>query len=206
MNRNVLWALGIAGFLFAGYIGMWSASLFTISESMHISVNFPAGANVPSGQQMDCCDLGGTWQRKYGADWNDYPSGGVLVWGEEGEVLIDLGKMGWLKRVLQPRYFNLSSHWIRNVGLKPYKLRMEMDLCGIEPEWVTFEAAWDPVTRTTTRYIEPGKTYNMDWYFHIPEAMFDRSEICQGEFALFDADTGEPLSVLPITLINSRAQ
>jgi hypothetical protein len=71
--------LGIAGFLFAGFIGLWSKSLFTISESMHISVNFPASENIPAGEKMSCCDLGSPWERAFGSEWNEYPSGGVLV-------------------------------------------------------------------------------------------------------------------------------
>ena len=203
-NTLIALSLGITGLLFASFIGLWSKSLFTISESMHISVNFPAGENVPAGEKMDCCDLGTPWERAFGSDWNNYPSGGVLVWGTEGQVLIDVGQEGWLKRITQPRFFNLSSHWIRNVGVKPYKIHMEMDLCDFDMEWETFEANWDQATQSTTRYIEPGKTFNMDWYFHIPPEAFEQAIVCQGQLEVFNAETGDSLTVLPITILNTR--
>jgi hypothetical protein len=202
----IMWALGIAGFLFAAFIGLWSKSLFTISESVHISVNFPAGESVVVGEKMNCCDLGGPWERAFGSEWNDYPPGGVLIWGTEGQVLIDVGQEGLLKRLIQPRFFNLSSHWIRNVGVKPYKIHLDMDLCGFDLEWETPEAAWDQATQSTTRYIDPGKTFNMDWYFHIPPEAMARNVVCQGELTVSDAETGQSLSELPITMLNSRGE
>ena len=197
-------SLLIGGFLFAAFIGLWSKSLFTISESVHFSVNFPAGEHIAAGEKMDCCDLGSPWERAFGSEWNDYPAGGVLVWGTEGQVLIDVGQEGWLKRTLQPRFFNLSSHWVRNVGVKPYKIRMAMDLCDFELEWETPEANWDQASLTTTRYIQPGKTFNMDWYFHIPPEAMGQKVVCEGELEIFDAETDDSLSVLPITILNTR--
>lgn len=196
--------LGAAGLLFAGFIGLWSKSLFTISESVHISVNFPTSKDTAAGEKLDCCDLGSPWERAFGAKWNDYPAGGMLTWGTEGQVLIDVGQEGWLKRTLQPRFFNLSSHWIRNVGVKPYKIRLEMTLCDFELEWETPEAEWDQATQSSTRYIDPGKTFNMDWYFNIPPEAMQQAIVCQGQLEVFDAETGDSLSILPIAILNSR--
>ena len=201
------WFLGAAGFLFAAFIGLWSKSLFTMSESVHFSVNFPTGENITVGEKMNCCDLGTPWERAFGSEWNDYPPGGVLVWGTEGKLLVDIGQEGWLKKQVQPRFVNLSSHWIRNVGVKPYKIRLEMNLCDLELEWETFESGWDKATRSSTRYIEPGKTFNMDWYFHVPPDLMQQNVIChQGQLEVFDAETGESLSALPITILNSHAK
>lgn len=207
MKKSVIvWSLGLAGFLFAGFIGMWSKSLFTISESVHISVNFPTSKEVSAGEKMNCCDLGSPWERMFGAKWNDYPAGGVLTWGTEGQVLIDIGQEGWLKRITQPQFFNLSSHWIRNVGVKPYKIHLEMDLCDFELEWETPEAAWDQATQSTTRYIEPGKTFNMDWYFDIPPEAIRQAVVCKGQLEVLDAETGDSLTILPIFILNSQAR
>ena len=205
-NKWLGLVLGLAGFAFAVAIGMWSASLFVISESVHFSANFPAGENAPADTKMSCCDLGSPWERQYGSEWNNYPAGGVLVWGEEGEIVLDLGQLGWLKRTFQPRFVNLSSHWVRNVGVQPYRVRLDMDLCGFDLEWETPEAAWDQGTQTMTRYIQPGDTFNMDWYFHVPEEAFAQYVVCEGQLELTDADTGDSLTVLPIRLYNSRAQ
>ena len=132
------------------------------------------------------------------------PAGGVLVWGTEGQVLIDVGQEGWLKR-LQPRFFNLSSHWIRNVGVKPYKIRLDMDLCDFELEWETPEANWDQATQSSTRTSSPGK---LQHGLVLPHS--DRSHARErglpGQLEVLDAETGESLSVLPITILNSRGQ
>jgi len=198
--------LGLFGFLFAGFIGLWSKSLFTQSESIHFSVNFPAGLGVKVSETMPCCDLGGPWANIPSQEWSGYPSGGVLVWGREGCVLLDVGREGFLKRTFQPRMINLSTHWLRNVGTQPYQIRLQMDLCGIEAEWQTHESAWDLATKTTTREIEPGEVFNMDWNFNIPPEMWDQKVICEGQLTVFDAQSGKALTELPVTLINSRTE
>lgn len=196
----------LAGFLFAVAFGLWAKSLFTISESVHFSVNFPAGEGVEASEVMNCCDLGGPWAGLSPEEWFNYPSGGVLVWGREGSIILDVGKEGLLKRAFQPRYINLSSHWIRNVGVKPYQIQLGMDLCDMELDWETHEASWDPGSKTSTRQIEPGEVFNMDWYFWIPPEYFSRNVVCEGTLHVLDAQTQDTLSVLPITIINSRAE
>ena len=201
MKTIRIWGLGLLGFTFAILFGRWSQSLFTVSELVHFSVNFPSEGRA---QTMSCCDIGGAWQQVHDPEWNDYPAGGLLVYGEEGALVLDVGREGLLKRLLQPRFVSISSHWLRNVGTQPYRIRIEMDLCDLELEWETFERDWNPVSHTTTRYIEPGASYNMDWYFHIPPELFRRSVVCEGELRILDADTDKLLTDLPVKIVNSR--
>lgn len=202
MRQLRTWSFGILGFAFALSFGRWAQSLFTVSELIHFSVNFPGGG---SAQTMSCCDLGGPWARERDPDWNDYSSGGILTWGEEGEVVVDVGRQGFVKRTLQPHFVSLSSHWLRNVGVQPYQIRLEMDMCGWDLEWETFERDWDPVAKTSTRMIEPGKTFNMDWYFHIPAESRQQSVVCEGQLSVYNAQNDDLLSELPIRIVNSRA-
>jgi hypothetical protein len=195
-------ALGLFGLAFAVLFGRWSQYLFTNSELIHFSVNFPGSARA---ETMSCCDLGGPWTRGRDPEWNDYAAGGLLPWGEEGAIRIDVGKQGILKRLLQPNFISISSHWLRNVGTRPYRIGLDMDMCDLDLEWETFEAAWDPVQRVSTRAIEPGDTFNMDWFITIPPESRDQSIICDGLLTVLDADTGDPLSEIPIQIINSRA-
>jgi hypothetical protein len=200
--KNVrLWGFGLLGFAFAILFGRWAQSLFTTSELVHFSVNFPSEGRA---ETMSCCDIGGSWEREHDPEWNDYPAGGLLVDGEEGALVLDVGREGLLKRAFQPRFVSISSHWLRNVGTQPYRIRVEVDLCDIELEWETFERDWDPVSHTSTRYIDPGKSYNMDWYFHIPPELFQRSVVCEGELRILDADTDKLLTDLPVKIVNSR--
>jgi hypothetical protein len=198
-----VWSLGIVGLLFAVGFGRWAQSLFTVSELVHFSVNFPSEGRA---ETMSCCDLGGSWTRTHDPQWNDYPAGGLLAYGEEGALVVDVGRAGWLKRLLQPDFVSISTHWLRNVGTQPYRIGMDMELCGMELEWETFERDWDPMTKTSTRVIEPGDMFNMDWYFHIPAELRDRAVVCEGMLKVVDADSGALLTDLPVKIVNSRGQ
>ena len=201
MAKILTWSLGLLGFAFALVFGRWAQSLFTQSELMHFSVNFPSDGRA---ETMSCCDLGGPWARSRDPDWNDYAAGGLLAYGEEGGVVVDLGRQGLLKRLLQPDFISLSTHWLRNVGTQPYQIRLEMEMCGIDLEWETFERNWDPVTKTSTRTIDPGDSFNMDWYFKIPKRLRNQNLVCEGELSVFDAETDTLLTLLPIHIVNSQ--
>jgi len=201
-KKLIKWLLGIAGFAFAIGFGLWAQSLFTQSELVHFSVNFPGAANA---ETMACCELGGSWTRTKDPQWNDYPAGGLLAYGEEGTIVIDVGKQGFLKRTLQPNYLSISSHWMRNVGTQPYRIRLDMDLCDMVTEWETFEADWDQATLSSTRAVEPGDSFNMDWFFRIPPDKRDQAVICDGLLTVYDAQSDDLLTELPIRIINSKA-
>lgn len=206
MKKLTGWGLALAGFLFATGFGIWAQTLFTQAESIHFSVNFPSETGESGAKTMACCDLGGPWAQIPEEEWEGYPAGGILVWGEDGCIVLDVGRTGALKRAVQPGFINLSTHWLRNVGLEPYQIRLDMNLCGFEMEWETHEVSWDPLMKTSTRMIEPGEVFNMDWYFHIPPEDFDQPIVCQGALEVFDAKNGASLSKLPINIVNSRAQ
>jgi hypothetical protein len=200
MKNVKLWSLALLGLVFAVGFGKWAQSLFTKSELMHFSVNFPSEGRA---ETMSCCNVGGPWSREHDPDWNEYPSGGLLAYGDEGALVVDVGQQGFLKRLLQPNLISISSHWLRNVGTQPYRIRIEMDMCDLEMEWLTFERDWDPVTQTSTRDIEPGDTYNMDWFFTLTPDQRNRSVICDGELRLVDAGSGDLLTDLPVRIVNS---
>jgi hypothetical protein len=202
MKRIGLYSLGLLGFVFAIGFGKWAQSLFTKSELMHFSVNFPSEGRA---ETMSCCNVGGPWAREYGDDWNDYPAGGLLAYGEEGALVVDVGRQGFLKRTLQPNFISISSHWLRNVGTQPYRIRLEMEMCDLEMEWLTFERDWDQASQSSTRYIEPGDTFNMDWFFTIPPEQRNRTIICEGELRVLDADKAALLTDLPVKIVNSAA-
>ena len=202
MKRAGVFLLALAGFAFAIGFGKWAQALFTKSELMHFSVNFPSEGRA---ETMSCCDVGGPWARTYGDDWNDYPEGGLLAYGEEGALVVDVGQQGVLKRTLQPNLLSISSHWLRNVGTQPYRIKLEMEMCELEMEWLTFERDWDQESQSSTRYIEPGDSFNMDWFFTIPPEQRNQEMICDGELRVIDADSDEVLTDLPVQIVNSAA-
>lgn len=200
MRRTTNWALALLGLGFAVGFGLWAQSLFVVSELVHFSVNFPSDGRA---ETMSCCDLGGPWARDREPEWNEYSAGGLLAYGEEGNLVIDIGRQGWVKRLLQPNYISISSHWLRNVGVQPYQIRLAMDMCGWDMKWVTFERDWDPEARVSTRSIEPGSTFNMDWFFTVPEDQRNQPVVCEGLLDVYDAETDELLTELDIKIVNS---
>jgi hypothetical protein len=189
---------GIAAFSLS--FSLWSKSMTTI-RIVHFG-EFPHQWDISPGKN-ELLRFASPWN-DFG-EWKDYPAGGVSTWGTSGNVLVDVGQEGWLKHTLQPNFLNISSHWIRNVGVKPYKIRLEMSLCDFELDWDTPEANWDQATHSTTLYIPPSRTFNMDWNFHIPPEKMQQAVVCKGQLEVFDAETGDSLTVLPITILNSRA-
>jgi hypothetical protein len=201
MRRTTRWALALLGLAFALGFGLWAQSLFVKSELMHFSVNFPSDGRA---ETMSCCDLGGPWARDRDPDWDDYAAGGVLAYGEEGAIVIDVGQQGLLKRALQPNYLSISTHWLRNVGTQPYQIKLAMEMCDWDLQWVTFERDWDVEAKVSTRFIDPGDSYNMDWFFTIPAEQRARATICEGQLDVYDAETDDLLTALPIKIVNSK--
>ena len=100
---------------------------------------------------------------------------------------------------------SISSHWMRNVGTQPYKIHLDMDLCGMVTEWETPELDWDQATQSSTRAIEPGDGFNMDWFFRIPPDKRDQAVVCDGVLTVSDAQSEALLTELPIQIVNSKA-
>lgn len=182
--------------------GRWAVSLFSESEFVHFSVNFPT---VPGADVLPRAAVGGPWARVPEGLWRGYPRGGLVAWGTEGAILVDIGKAGLLKRVLQPWVVTLSSHWIRNVGERARRVRLELEACGLPVRWETFEAAWDPASKATTRAIPPGGTFSMDWVVDVPAGRRPEPLLCAGAVRVYDADSGALLTDLPLTLRHGRA-
>ena len=139
-------------------------------------------------------------------EWSGYPPGGLLVWGRERERTVDLGKQSLFKRTFQPGLIVMSSHWIRSVAVKSYRIKIQPDFCGLDYEWDTFERYWDDQTKTSTRVIMPGKLFNMDWRISIPDGKLKGHDLCKGGIKIIDAAEGTLLAFLPVNIINSKGK
>jgi hypothetical protein len=137
MRDPLNWVLFSVAMATTVLVGRWGKALLVTSEYVHFSVNFPARRGAPAPDsgpmgterrgglaesaegrppQLSRSDLGGPWARLAEHEWTGYPAGGLLVWGREGSITIDIGRRGVLKAWLQPRRLLLSTHWLRNVG------------------------------------------------------------------------------------------
>ncbi|MBW2254104.1 MAG: hypothetical protein JRI25_05830 [Deltaproteobacteria bacterium] len=189
-------------FVFALLAGRWAQGLFTTSEFVHFSVNFPTvlGAEVAPREQ-----IGGPWAMLPASEWEGYPAGGMLVWGREGEIVVDVGRQGLLKRWLQPNDITLSTHWLRNVGTEPRRIGLALEMCGLPVTWETFERGWDDQNKVATRTLLPGEIFNMDWHVTLSAGQRGRPVLCDGAVVVRDAEDGTVLTRLPLRIVDSTA-
>jgi len=197
------WVLFFTAGLLTILAGRWAMSLIVTSEYVHFSANFPTyeGAEVLSRDKV-----GGPWSMLPDREWNAYPAGGVMVWGRQGAISFDVGRQSFLKRLAQPWDLTLATYWIRNVGSRPRRVRLDLDMCGMPVEWVTFESDWNNNSKTTTRDILPGKTFAMDWHVHVPPERRNQEVVCSGGLKIMDVKTDKLLTFLPIEIINSEQE
>ncbi|MCP4599372.1 MAG: hypothetical protein GY847_02355 [Proteobacteria bacterium] len=203
MTNPRVWMSGLLAAVITVLAGRWGVGLFAESEFVHFSVNFPT---APGMKQIERHKINTPWSRILPGDWKGYPTGGLLAWGREGRLIVNMGNQGILKQTLQPWVLLLSSHWIRNIGVQPYRVRLEFDACNMPVKWETFERDWDEESHTITRDIQPGKAFNMDWIINIPNELRDHHTICKGGLRLVDAHAGDLLTFFPISIINSAVQ
>ncbi len=201
MRRYRRLLVGALALVITVLMGRWGKALFTTSEFVHFSVNFPTAPGVP---QADRTRVGGPWTRLPEGEWRGFPTGGLLVWGREGRITVDLGGQGILKRLAQPDVLTVSSHWLRNIGVRPYRICLGFDACGMPVTWDTFERDWDNDSRCATRQLSPGETFNMDWILRIPEPRRRRRIICESHIDVIDADSGGLLTRFPVSIIDSK--
>lgn len=200
-TRKKLWITVVLAFSVAVFAGRWGKGLFTESEYVHFSINFPT---QPGFEALPRSSLQSPWARIPDDQWNGYPSGGLIVWGQEGSITVDIGRQGWIKDLLQPWNILLSTHWLRNIGTNSRRIRIDFDPCGMPTTWLTFERNFDNSTNETTRLIEPGATFNMDWSITVPETRRNQRIICDTEIRIYDADSDDLLTVFPISIRNSQ--
>ena len=184
------------------FAGRWAKGLFTTAEFVHFSVNFPTEPGLAT---LPVADVGGPWAMRPELADQPYPAGGILVWGREGRIVVDLDRRHPIKRIVQPRKLLLSTHWLRNVGPTARRVGLDLELCGSALEWVTFERDWDHEARVSARAVEPAATFNMDWIVTLTPELLAPDGRCEGQLAVRDADTGELLTRLPVLITHGGA-
>lgn len=126
-------------------------------------------------------------------------------------IALDLDQRGILKKLIQPDLQSIGTKNIYNLGEKPVRIRLELLDCGIPVKWnVKSGIPYDKETHTFTAPLAPGKSIpglSIEWIFSIPGD--DPSFIVKpngavvvyhGGLRVTDADTGETLTFIPITI------
>ncbi len=125
-------------------------------------------------------------------------------------ITIDLDQRGVLKNLLNPSIEAISTHWIYNYGKKPVRIGLELVNCTFPVIWeVGANFPYDPETHTFMKPLMPGQSIpnlGIDWIFKIPPSVMNSAIIYDGGLLIFDADTGEPLTLIPIMIVRGGAQ
>jgi hypothetical protein len=148
------------------------------AESVHYSLNFPA---------------------------RGYAAGGEGAMGKSGHVIVNLGNTGFIKQLLQPNEVNLSSHWVKNVGETTRRIRLEAEGVQYPLKWGSIDKSWDERTLTLQRPLKPGESVTVDWDLTLPRPLPDEDIIVDARIVVYDADTGDRLTAMPIRIVNSAA-
>ena len=157
-------------------LGAWRGGM-SDAESVHFAVNYPA-----TGKDM----------------------GGPGAMGATGFVRVNVGNTGFLKKVAQPNVVNLSTHWLKNVSDQPLHIRVAAEGFKYPIRWDSLDVDWDEETHTITRALRPDESVTVDWFVTLPRPFpADTFTLDQGTFAVYDADSGERLTALPISIVNS---
>ncbi|MBP1929487.1 hypothetical protein J2741_002034 [Methanolinea mesophila] len=127
---------------------------------------------------------------------------------EMAPIMIDLQQRGNLKKVLNPDIEGISTHTITNVGKTPVRIRVELVNISIPVRWeMSANLPYDPDTRTFLEPLPPGESVGnlgIDWFFQIPGDRLYNEVVCEGGLLFSDADSGEMLTFLPITIVNGK--
>jgi hypothetical protein len=169
-----LWFAVAVGVAFG--LGAWRGTMAD-GESVHYAVNYPA-----EGKE----------------------AGGPGARGGTGFVVVNVAHTGLLKRITQPNVVNLSTHWLRNVGKKPLRIRLAAEGFTMPIRWDSLELAWDAENHSVSRPLAPGEAITVDWYVTLPRPIPITKVIDEGKLVVYDADTGKALTRLPIAIVNGK--
>jgi len=168
-------------------MGFYAGTVLNPTELVHFSVPVPAG-RITRPQMVG-------------------PAGGRRSFIKP--IKVDVCEQGCLKRLFCPWIVGLSTHWISNIGSKPHRIGMRLENTTFPVEWkVNARIPWDAESRTFAVALGPGESVPelaIDWMFNIPVEFRDKPIWYEGGLSVFDADSQEILTFIPISFINSGA-
>lgn len=182
---SVLAAAVLSSLIFGS--GLYAKSTLNPTELSHFFVPFPAGRIV---RPMTV----------------DNPAGGSIF---VRPIVINVDQRGILKRWFNPAVEGLSTHWLDNIDTEPHRIGMKFTNVNVDVEWdVNAGIPWDPETRTFEVPIGPGERVpelGVDWLFFFPPEVMAKDIWYDGSLIVYDADTNETLTTIPIKFQKSTA-
>ena len=117
-------------------------------------------------------------------------------------ITINVDQRGILKRLINPGVEGLSTHWLDNIDSKPHRIGMKFTNVNFEVKWdVHAGIPWDEQTHTFEVPIGPGERVQdlgVDWLFFFPPEVRAKPVWYDGSLVVYDADTNETLTTIPI--------
>ncbi len=175
---SIVGALILSGLVFGS--SLYANNTLNPTELVHFFVPFPAGSVV---RPMTVKKLDG---------------GSIFV----RPIVINVNQRGILKRIFNPGVEGLSTHWLDNIDTKPHRIGMKFTNVNVKMEWdVNAGIPWDPETRTFKVAIAPGERVpdlGADWLFFFPPEVRAKDVWYDGSLIVYDADTNETLTTIPV--------
>jgi hypothetical protein len=173
-------AVAIIGALVTGS-SLYAKSALGTTENVHFFVPFPAGKIFKPGtvSQLD----------------------GSKIFVKP--VVINVDQRGIFKKVSNPGTEQLTTRWLDNIDTKPHRIGLKFTDTSIDIEWDVHVGGnpWDPATQEFANAIGPGERaddVNISWIFHFPNEVMSQPVWYSANLVVFDADSGETLSSIPV--------
>jgi len=187
-NRRLFYSLGSVLVIASLIVGssVYAKSTLNPTELSHFFVPFPAGRVV---RPMTVK--------------NPVTGGSIFV----RPITIEVDKRGILKRLLNPSVEGLSTHWLDNIDTKPHRIGLKFTNLNFKVEWdVHAGIPWDEATHTFKEAVAPGERITdlgVDWLFFFPAEVRAKDVWYDGALIVFDADTNETLTTIPIKFVQN---
>jgi hypothetical protein len=184
---SIVGAVVLSGLIFGS--GLYAKATLNPNELSHFFVPFPAGRVV---RPMTV----------------KTPDGSRSIFVRP--ITINVDKRGILKRWFNPGAEGLSTHWLDNIDTKPHRIGMKFTNMNFEAEWNVHAAIpWDEATHTFGEAVGPGERISdlgVDWVFFFPKEIQKTKVWYDGALIVFDADTNEALTTIPIKFLNGAVK
>lgn len=175
---SLIGAIVLIGLVFGSSV--YAKNVMNTSELVHFFVPFPAGKVV---RPMTVTN----------------PAGGAVF---TRPITINVDDRGILKRIFNPGIEGLSTHWLVNVDTKPHRIGLKLTEASFPIEWdVGAGIAFDPQTKIFAEALAPGEQMpdlGIDWFWHFSDEAMAKNVWYEGTLTVFDADTNETLTTIPI--------
>ena len=176
---SIVGAVVLSGLIFGSSV--YAKSTLNPTELSHFFVPFPAGRVV---RPMTVKTADG--------------SRSIFV----RPITINVDQRGILKRLINPNVEGLSTHWLDNIDTKPHRIGLRFTDVSFRIDWdVNAGIPWDEETRTFAVPIGPGERVpdlGIDWLFFFPAEVREKDVWYEGSLMVYDADTNETLTTIPI--------